>query len=65
LQLAFDGDFRNVLILEDDVLWRVDPNRVNLLFLQELVFKPYDVIICGTFVHHDDDHDHKLRHLTL
>lgn len=61
LQLALDGDFRNVLVLEDDVLWRVDPNRVNLLLLQDLVLKPYDVIIFGgTFVHHDDDH--RARH---
>ena len=61
LQFALDGGFRNVLILEDDVLWRVDPNRMNLILLQELVTKPYDVIIFGgTFVHHDDDH--RARH---
>jgi hypothetical protein len=47
LQLAFISGFKNVLILEDDVLWRVSPNRTNLLLLQDLVTRPYDVIILG------------------
>jgi len=47
LQLAFEGGFKNVLVLEDDVLWRVSPNRTNLLLLQDLVTRPYDVIILG------------------
>ena len=47
LQLALERGFRNVLILEDDVLWRVSPNRNNLLLLQNLVTKPYDVIMFG------------------
>lgn len=61
LQTALEEGFRNVLILVDDVLWRVSPNRENLLLLQELVLKPYNVIILGgTFVHHDNDH--RARH---
>jgi glycosyl transferase, family 25 len=61
LQLALVNGFRNVLILEDDVLWRVSSNKMNLLLLQELVERPFDVIIFGgTFVHHDEDH--RARH---
>ena len=33
LQLALVNGFRNVLILEDDVLWRVSSNKMNLLLL--------------------------------
>jgi hypothetical protein len=61
LQLALVNGFRNVLILENDVLWRVSSNKMNLLLLQELVERPFDVIIFGgTFVHHDEDH--RARH---
>jgi len=62
LQIALERGFRNVLILEDDVLWRVGPNHKNLFILQDLILsKPYDVIIFGgTFVHQDDDH--RARH---
>jgi len=57
LQLALEGGFKNVLILEDDVLWRVSPNQTNLILLQDLVTRPYDVVILGgTFVHHDQEH---------
>jgi len=56
LQFALENGFKNVLILEDDVLWRVSPNRTNLLLLQDLVTRPYDVVILGgTFVHHNED----------
>ena len=47
LQLAFEKGFNNVLILEDDVLWRVSPNRTNLFLLRDLITKPYDVILFG------------------
>lgn len=47
LQLALEGGFKNVLILEDDVLWRVSPNRSNLFLLVDLVTKPFDVIMFG------------------
>lgn len=47
LEEALEKGFKNVLILEDDVLWRVDPNRTNLFLLQQLVKRPYDVIVLG------------------
>jgi hypothetical protein len=61
LQLALVNGFRNVLILEDDVLWRVSSEKKNLLLLQDLVQRPFDAIIFGgTFVHHDQNH--RARH---
>jgi len=57
LQLALEKGFTNVLILEDDVLWRVSPNRNNLLLLQNLATEPYDVIMLGgTAVTEKKDH---------
>jgi hypothetical protein len=47
LQLALDMGFKNVLILEDDVLWRVSSNRSNLLLLESLAKNVYDVILLG------------------
>jgi hypothetical protein len=45
------------LILEDDVLRRVSPNRTNLPLLQDLVARPYAVVIVGgTFMNHDEEH---------
>jgi hypothetical protein len=57
LQLALEKGFKNVLILEDDVLWRVSPKKTNLLLLQELVTRPFDVIMFGgTAVIEDKNH---------
>jgi len=57
LQLALVKGFKNVLILEDDVLWRVSPNRSNLLLVQELVARKYDVVMLGgTAVTKTKDH---------
>ena len=57
LQLSLEGGFKNVLILEDDVLWRVSADRTNLLLLQNLVTRPFDVVIFGgAFVHQDQEH---------
>ena len=54
LQLALDGGYRNVLILEDDCLWRVSAGRSNLVVLEDLATRPYDVLLLGgTFVLHD------------
>ena len=62
LQLALDAGCRNVLVLEDDSLWRVSPGRQNLLLLEDLVAAPYDVILLGgTFVQQDEA-THRLRH---
>jgi len=56
LQFALDRGFKNVLILEDDVLWRVSPKQTNLLLLKELVARPFDVIMFGgTAVIEDED----------
>lgn len=57
LQSALDGGCKNVLILEDDVLWRVSPNKTNLILLQDWATKPFDVILLGgTSVVDDSDH---------
>ena len=57
LQLAIEGRFKNVLVLEDDVVWRVSPDRKNLLLLQELVTRQYDVVLLGgTASRRNSDH---------
>ena len=54
LQLALTSNFSNVLILEDDVSWRLSANRTNFLLLQRLVQQSFDVILLGaTTVHHN------------
>ena len=63
LQLAISGGFRSVLVLEDDVLWRVAPGRANLRLLEELAgLASFDVILLGgTFVIADPG-SHRVEH---
>jgi hypothetical protein len=63
LELAIAGGFHNVLVLEDDVLWRVSPRRANLLLLEELAgLAFFDVILLGgTFVVADVG-SHRVEH---
>jgi hypothetical protein len=63
LQLAISGGFRSVLVLEDDVLWRVSPRRANLQLLEELAsLASFDVILLGgTFVIADPG-SHRVEH---
>jgi len=63
LQLAIVGGFRNVLVLEDDLLWRISPRRANLLLLEELSsLATFDVILLGgTFVIADVG-SHRVEH---
>jgi hypothetical protein len=50
LQLALDGGFESVLVLEDDVAWRLSADGANMRLLQRLARQPYDVILLGATV---------------
>ena len=63
LQLAASGGFRNVLVLEDDMLWRVSKGRANLLQLEELAgLASYDVILLGGTYVISDPGSHRVEH---
>ena len=50
LQLALDSGCESVLVLEDDVAWRLSADGTNLRLLQRLAQQPYDVILLGATV---------------
>ena len=61
LRAALDGGFRNVLVLEDDVAWRVDADGANLRLARELASRPYDVVLLGaTFLRGLDESTHRV-----
>ena len=65
LQLALDGGYRSVLVLEDDCLWRVAPGRANLLLLEQLAAEGafFDMVLLGgTFVIFSDAATHRIEH---
>lgn len=50
MQLALTSGWKNVLVLEDDVSWRLSADGANLRLLLQLVKQPYDVILLGATV---------------
>ena len=51
LKMAMSAGWKNVLIMEDDMVWKT---KENLDTLKTLIEKPYDVIVlAGTYVKHD------------
>ena len=50
LQLALDSGCESVLVLEDDVSWRLSSDGANLRLLQRLARQRYDVILLGATV---------------
>jgi glycosyl transferase family 25 len=52
LEMAIENNWKNVLIIEDDIILYNYKNSINLL--NELILKPYDVILLGgTFINFD------------
>ncbi len=61
LRAALNGGFRNVLVLEDDVSWRVDADGANLRLARALASRPYDVVLLGaTYLRGHNESTHRL-----
>jgi len=59
LEMAIRNKWKNVLILEDDAVW--NNMEQGYALLEELVKKPYDVILLGSTCTDYDKDTHKLK----
>lgn len=58
LELAYQNQWKNVLIMEDDMIWKT---KDTLPILEDLMKKKFDVIVLGGILVHHNPETHKLH----
>lgn len=56
LELAYENQWKNVLIMEDDMIWKTKDTSI----LEELMKNKFDVIVLGGILVHHNPETHKL-----